>query len=270
VIPDDNKSAMAITAKGPINLAIEITLIVPVYEEEDNIIPFLAEVKKKLTVPHRIVIFFDDDQDGTLKRKEDILQIDPTVVFTKNERGRGIINALRTGFEVANTRYIVPIMADLSDTPETIVAMYHKISDGYDLVVASRYCQGGKKVGGPFIKYLLSITANITLHKLTKIPIHDMTNAFIMYRKDVLDKINIRSTGGFEITMELIARAYILGCKITEVPTINRERAAGRSNFKMLHWIGKYLYWYFYILIFSCVNRVNAHFLRDTHKSALK
>jgi hypothetical protein len=94
-----------------------------------------------------------------------------------------------------------------------------------------------------------------------------MTNAFIMYRKEILDKINIRSEGGFEITMELIARAYILGCKITEVPTINRERAAGKSHFKIMKWIIKYLYWYFYILIFSCVNRVNAHFLRDTHKA---
>lgn len=262
-----NKSTPAVTTEVTSDPRIEITLVVPVYEEEENILPFLTEVKCKLTVPHRIIIIFDNDRDGTLKRKQEILKVDQTIVFVKNEYGRGIVNAFKTGFSSAGTRYVVPIMADLSDTPETINSMYEKMCEGYDLVVASRYCQGGKKIGGSFIKYLLSLTANITLHKLTKIPIHDMTNAFIMYRKAILDQINIRSTGGFEITMELIARAYILGCKITEVPTINRERAAGKSHFKMMQWIIKYLYWYFYILIFSYVNRVNAHFMRDTQKA---
>jgi dolichol-phosphate mannosyltransferase len=262
-----DKSTPLPTAGAIADSRIEITLLVPVYNEEENILPFLTEVKSKLTLPHRIIIIFDDDRDGTLTRRQEILQTDPTIVFIKNEHGRGIVNAFKTGFSTAATRYIVPIMADLSDTPETILAMYEKICEGYDLVVASRYCRGGKKVGGPFIKYLLSLTANITLHKLTKIPIHDMTNAFIMHKKEILDKISIRSTGGFEITMELIARAYILGCKIAEVPTINRERTAGKSHFKVMKWIAKYFYWYFYILIFSCVNRINAHFVRDSQKA---
>jgi len=265
--PGSNGSGRAVAATVSADTA-EITLIVPVYNEEENILPFLTEVKSRLRLPHRIIIVFDDDRDGTLKRRQEILQLDPTILFLKNEHGRGVINAFKTGFSNASTRYIVPIMADLSDTPETIAAMHDKICEGYDLVVASRYCPGGKKIGGPFIKYLLSLTANITLHKLTKIPIHDMTNAFIMHKKEILDKINIRSTGGFEITMELIARACILGCKITEVPTTNRERAAGKSNFKFMQWILKHLYWYFYILIFSCVNRINSHFVRDTHRPA--
>jgi dolichol-phosphate mannosyltransferase len=264
VTQGSNKSTPEVTPDP----RVEITLIVPVYEEEENIIPFLIEVRSKLTLPHQIVVIFDEDRDGTLKRKQEILQIYPTIVFLKNEHGRGIVNAFKTGFANTSTRYVVPIMADLSDTPETIIAMYAIMCEGYDLVVASRYCQGGKKIGGPFIKYLLSLTANITLHKLTKIPIHDMTNAFIMYKTEILDKINIKSTGGFEITMELIAKAYILGCKITEVPTINRERAAGKSRFKIIRWIGKYIYWYFYIVIFSFVNRINAHFVRDAQKSA--
>jgi hypothetical protein len=66
--------------------------------------------------------------------------------------------------------------------------------------------------------------------------------------------------------MELIAKAYILGYRITEVPTINRERATGKSNFRLIKWIRNYLYWYFYILIYSIVRRLNAHYLRDTQK----
>lgn len=267
VVQTGSKSAPIAASDAIVASGIEITLIVPVYDEDENILPFLSEVKAQITLPHRIIIVFDSDHDSTLTRKHEILQIDPTIIFAKNEHGRGIINAFKTGFATASTRYVVPIMADLSDTPATVVTMYEKMLEGYDLVVASRYCRGGKKVGGPFIKYILSLIGNLTLHKLTQIPIHDMTNAFIMYKRELIEKINIRSTGGFEITMELIARAYILGCKITEVPTINRERAAGKSQFKMVAWILKYLYWYFYILLFSLVNRVNTHFVRDTHRT---
>jgi dolichol-phosphate mannosyltransferase len=63
--------------------------------------------------------------------------------------------------------------------------------------------------------------------------------------------------------MELIAKAYILGYKITEVPTTNRDRRTGRSNFRLIKWIRNYTYWYFYILIYSIVRRINAHYLGD-------
>jgi glycosyltransferase involved in cell wall biosynthesis len=245
---------------------VEVTLIVPVYEEQDNIVPFVREVKKHVHLAHCICIVYDHPEDSTLLKREEVLAIDPTVKFIKNNLGNGIINAFRTGFEVSHTKYIVAIMADLSDTPETIGAMYDKIQEGYDLVVASRYCKGGRKVGGPWLKYWLSKTANMSLHKLTGIPTHDMTNAFIIHKRDILNQINIRSTGGFEVTMEIIAKSFILGASIAEVPTINQDRAAGSSKFRILKWIGKYLYWYSYIVVFSLVNRINNRYLADTRR----
>lgn len=258
--PVNNRSVHAVDSE------VEITLVVPVYEEEENIVPFVEEVKAMLNIPYQIVIVYDHDTDSTLNKRDAVLAIDPTVAFVRNAGGSGVINAFRTGFNVAKTRYVVPVMADLSDTPATIALMHQKVLEGYDLVVGSRYCAGGRKIGGPYVKYLLSLIANLSLHKITKIPTHDMTNAFIMYKKEVLDNIYIRSSGGFEVTMELIAKAYILGYRITEVPTINRERATGKSNFRLIKWIRNYLYWYFYILIYSIVRRLNAHYLRDTQK----
>jgi len=242
---------------------VEITLVVPVYNEDRNIVHLIQEIKKKVNHLHQIVIIFDHEDDTTLRKRDALLAIDSTIVFVRNTKG-GVISAFRTGFDAARSQFVVPIMADLSDTPSTVPEMYRKICEGYDLVVGSRYCEGGSKIGGPYVKYLLSLIANLSLHWLTGIPTHDMTNAFVMYRKEVLENIYLRSSGGFEITMELIAKAYILGYRITEVPTINRERAEGKSNFKLLKWIGNYLYWYFYILIYSIVRSLNAHYLRDT------
>ncbi|MBI4821095.1 MAG: glycosyltransferase [Deltaproteobacteria bacterium] len=259
-------STTDVPASEPSPQETEISLVVIVQDEEENIVPFITEVHDHMTLPHQICIVFDSDDDTTLRKKDEVLRISPNAVFVKNELGKGVINAFKTGFGVAKAPYVVPIMADLSDTPETINLMYAKIREGYDLVVGSRYCPGGKKIGGPFLKYLLSYLANMSLHWLTGIPTHDMTNAFIMHRKEILDQIHIRSTGGFEITMEIIAKSIILGAKVTEVPTINRERVGGKSKFKILKWMVKYLYWYFYILGFSVIHRITAHYLEDTRK----
>jgi dolichol-phosphate mannosyltransferase len=259
-----------ITMTGYNNEKVEITLVVPVYDEEENIVPFVKEVKSHLNISHRICIIYDDQDDTTLRKRDEVLAIDPTALFIQNTLGNGVINALKTGFSISNTRYIVAIMADLSDTPETINSMYAKIQDGYDLVVASRYCPGGKKIGGPLMKNILSRIGNLSLHYLSRIPTHDMTNAFIIHKKEVLDQINIRSNGGFEVTMEIIAKTFILGNRVTEVPTINRNREAGKSKFRIVSWIMKYIYWYFYILVFSIIKRLWSLYQKDTKKAFVR
>jgi glycosyltransferase involved in cell wall biosynthesis len=233
----------------------ELTLVVPVYDEAENIVPFLQEVVTKIQIPHQALVIYDDDADSTLHRMGEAQATHGNVVFVKNSFGRGVINAFRTGFAAARTPFIVPIMADLSDTPETVKPMYTKILEGYDLVVGSRYAPGGRKIGGPRLKNILSRFANRSLHLISDIPTHDMTNAFIMYRRELIDEIEITSTGGFEITMEIIAKAYQGGYRISEVPTVNRDRSAGKSKFHLFRWILQYLYWYTYIVVFSLIRK---------------
>ncbi|MCC7371282.1 MAG: glycosyltransferase [Chloroflexi bacterium] len=240
-----------------------VTLLIPVYYEQDNIVPLFEQIREYVTVPHVCIVVYDSQDDPTLLRRDDVLAIDPDARFVKNAFGKGIINAMKTGFAAASTPYIVPLMADLSDSPATVDKMYAKILEGYDLVVASRYVKGGRKIGGPLLKYILSRLANTTLHHLSGLPIHDMTNAFIIHKKSILDQISIRSQGGFEFTMEIIAKTYVLGYKLAEVPTTNRDRNSGASNFKLWSWIVHYLYWYVYILVYSISNRVNEHYVRD-------
>lgn len=225
----------------------EISLIIPVYNEHHTIVDLLDEIEEKVSSSYIAYIIFDHDDDTTLSRREEIHEKFENIHFVKNAYGPGVIGAFKTGFDSADTKYIVPIMADLSDMPESINVMYDNIKD-YDLVVASRYMKGGAKIGGPRIKYYLSRLSNLFLYLFTDLPLHDITNAFIMYRKEVIKSINIESQGGFEITMEIIAKSYKKGFRMTEVPTINRDRAAGKSNFKMLTWMKNYLYWFFYIL----------------------
>jgi len=139
-------------------------------------------------------------------------------------------------------------MADGSDEYQAVDGMYERIREGYGIVVGSRYMQGGQQIGGPFLKGLMSRMAGISLHYLTGIPTHDISNSFRMYSRQVLNNIKIESTGGFELGMEITVKAYGLGYKITEIPTTWKDRSAGKSKFKLWAWLPKYLHWYFYLL----------------------
>ena len=120
------------------------------------------------------------------------------------------------------------------------------------ILCGSRYMKNGKKIGGPILKTLLSRLAGLSLYHLFKIPTHDATNAFKMYRKKIFSKIQIKSTGGFEYSLEIIIKAYKLGYNIAEIPSVWKDREEGKSNFKMLQWLPKYILTY--SLIFKNFN----------------
>jgi hypothetical protein len=119
---------------------------------------------------------------------------------------------------------------------------------GYDIVCASRYMRGGQQIGGPWLKKLLSRLAGVSLHWLIGFPTHDATNAFRAYRRSVLAETPIESQGGFEYSLEITAKAFAAGRRITEVPSTWRDRSAGQSRFKLRAWLPQYLRWYFFAL----------------------
>ena len=138
-------------------------------------------------------------------------------------------------------------MADLCDDPFTIKEMYKKINNGYDVVCGSRYMPEGSRIGGPKLKAFFSRFVGVSLHYLIRIPTRDIANAFKLYRKNIFDKIEIKSNG-FEVSMEMPLRAYFKGYSITEVPTVWQERKSGKSHFKIIRLAPRYFKWYIWAL----------------------
>lgn len=218
-----------------------ITIVIPVYNEGENIKTAVERIEKEVKVPFKINIIYDFDEDTTLVPAREL-----NVNLIKNKYGRGVLNAIKTGLETAESEFVVVTMADLSDPPEVINEMVNSAEKyNSDIVCGSRYMPGGKQIGGPLIKGLMSRCAGLSLHYLAKLPVHDATNSFKLYRKSFLDTVEIESTGGFELGIELVVKAFKNGCKITEVPTTWHDRTAGESNFKLIEWLPKYLKWYF-------------------------
>jgi len=112
------------------------------------------------------------------------------------------------------------------------------------VAAASRYMAGGQQVGGPLVKGVLSRTAGRSLRLFARLGTRDATNSFKAYSTSFVREVGIDSRDGFEIGIELTAKAKRLRLPVAEIPTIWLDRPAGVSNFKVAEWIPKYLRWY--------------------------
>jgi dolichol-phosphate mannosyltransferase len=221
-----------------------LAIIIPVYNEAENITATLESIRERIRTPHTIYIVYDFEEDTTLPVAKALAESMP-VRFIKNPV-RGVASAIKTGLQNADGEYLLVSMADMSDDYAKVDSMYKLMEDGYDLVCGSRYMQGGGQIGGPLLKKLFSRAAGLTLHYIAGIPTHDATNSFKMYRKSMVDAITIESRQGFEIGIELLVKAYSMNYKITELPCVWTDRTAGKSRFKLFKWLPSYLRWYFY------------------------
>ena len=226
-----------------------LDIVVPVYNEGETIGKLLDEIRDKVKTKVCVLIVYDFEEDstvGAVRKIHDLYGF--SISLVKNRYGRGALNAIKTGLESSAAEAVLVNMADLSDDLTKVDEMYALVQNGFDLVCGSRYMRGGRQIGGPLLKKILSRVAGVSLHYLSCIPTHDVTNSFKMYTRKVLDRFEIKSGGGFELGMELTVKAFVNGCKVGEVPTTWYDRTKGTSNFKMWSWMPRYIHWYLYCL----------------------
>ena len=239
---------------GPMRLGI----VVPVYNEERYITRLFDGIREKISTPKKVTLIYDSDEDTTLPVVRSVKgRYDFEIELVKNRYGKGALNAIKTGLEMSDEAWVLVTMADLSDDLSCVDSMCEIAKNGVDIVCGSRYMRGGKQIGGPLLKRTLSRMAGVSLHYLTGIPTHDVTNSFKLYTRKMLQEFKIESTGGFELGMELTVKAFTHGYTIAELPSVWLDRMEGQSNFKMWSWMPRYIHWYLY-----CIKRT---WLRRTH-----
>jgi glycosyltransferase involved in cell wall biosynthesis len=227
----------------------EVDFVMPVFNEGANIARALDEIDRNVPLSKRVLVVYDFDEDDTVPAVRALQPRYPWVELHKNTLGRGVVHAVRAGIAATKAEVVIVTMADLSDDLAVVPEMVRKITrDGFDIVCASRYMPGGRQVGGPWLKGMMSRTAGVSLYWLAGLPTHDATNAFRAYRRSVLTEFPIESRGGFAYSLEVTAKAFAAGKRITEVPSTWRDRSAGESRFRLRAWLPHYLKWYFYAL----------------------
>jgi len=225
--------------------APRVTVVIPAYSEGPGIAQVLDRLIESVTLACEVLVVVDFPEDTTVPVVETYGDREqPSVRVVVNGYGRGPAHAIRYGIHQAQAPVIVVTMADGCDDPRQIDDLTRLVERGVVVAAASRYMPGGQQVGGRLIKTMLSRNAGRTLHWFARVGTRDATNSFKAYDRAFVERVGIESRDGFEIGLELTAKARRMRLPVAEIPTIWLDRQAGVSNFKIARWLPKYLHWY--------------------------
>lgn len=219
-------------AKGVVSL--DLSIIIPSFNEKDNIRPIVKRIHQAMsrTSVEYDIWFVDDSSDETVRVLEDVASEDKLVHVHHRVDERGLASAVVKGFGLASGRYLVVMDADLQHPPELLPEIFEKLNDGIDIVIPSRFVDGGSDGGlGPFRKFVswtARVIGQIALHRLRNIS--DCTSGFFGLRREVLSGADLNPIG-WKILIELLVKGHYR--TVHELAYAFLARDAGESKMSM-------------------------------------
>jgi glycosyltransferase involved in cell wall biosynthesis len=201
-----------------------ISVVVPVFDEQDNLRPLYEQITQTLDAGHSYEILFVDDgsRDDSFAVLAELQKADPKVRVIRFRRNFGQTAALSAGFEHARGRIIVALDADLQNDPADIPSMVARLDDGFDVVSGWR-----KKRHDNVTRRLPSRMANGLISRMTGVKLHDYGCTLKAYRKEALAETKLYG----EMHRFIPALASWNGAKVTEMVVNHRPRTAGVAKY---------------------------------------
>jgi len=232
---------------------MKLSVVIPAHNEEGAIAQTVRDLDDCLTaegIDHEILIINDHSTDGTAKILAGLCRSGKTVKSLNNEDAPGFGRAVRSGLEQFTGDAVAIFMADASDLPEDLVRFYRTLlAEDVECVFGSRFIKGGKTVDYPWPKLVLNRMANRFIRLLFGMPYNDTTNAFKLYRREVIVGLQPILSPHFNITVELPLKAIIRGYTYRIVPNSWINRKTGASKLKIKEMGARYLFIVLYCLI---------------------
>lgn len=234
---------------------MKLSIVIPAYNEEESIsetIDQIEEAFSKVNIDHEIFIVNDNSKDNTLQVLKELSQKYPSVTYETNAGPNGFGYAVRYGLERFSGDCVAVMMADLSDSPYDLIRYYTTMIEGnYDCVFGSRFMKGGKVIDYPIVKKIINRVANFIIRMVMRIKYNDTTNAFKLYKREVIDGVKPILSPHFNLTIELPLKAIIRGYSYTVVPNSWTNRKYGVSKLKIKEMGSRY----FFILVYCFVEK---------------
>ncbi len=233
---------------------MKLSIVIPAYNEEGSITETLLKLYEtllKYKVDHEIVVVNDNSKDNTEKILSELKAQIPSLNYFTNEGPNGFGYAVRYGLDRFTGDCVAVMMADLSDDPEDLIRYYNKMQEGFDCVFGSRWIKGGKVIDYPWLKKIINRVANTIVRIFIGIRYNDTTNAFKLYRKEVITGLKPFLSPHFNLTLELPLKAIIRGYSYSIIPNSWTNRKYGESKLKIKEMGSRY----FFILMYCWIEK---------------
>jgi dolichol-phosphate mannosyltransferase len=212
-----------------------VCVVLPTYNERENLESMSAAILAAL--PEATLLIVDDSSpDGTGELADTIAAREPRVHVLHRPAKQGLGVAYRHGFrwalDRAEVRAVVQMDADFSHDPNDLPRLLAPLMADADLVLGTRYIRGGRVVGWPLHRQLISRAGTIFARTVLLLPYRDLTGGFKAWRRELLDAIRLRdaNASGYGFQIETTWWAHRRGARISQLPIVFRERVAGRSK----------------------------------------
>jgi dolichol-phosphate mannosyltransferase len=237
---------------------MKLSLVIPAHNEEGCIKDTLLKLSATLNlkaIPHELLVINDNSQDQTEAILIQLQKELPVLRYINNPPPNGFGLAVRKGLGNFDGDVVAVVMADGSDLPEDVVKFYETIQKGYDCVFGTRFKGNAKVVAYPKFKLILNRIVNFGIRMLFRLKYNDITNAFKMYRAEVIPGLKPFLSHHFNLTVELPLKAIIRGYSYTVVPNSWLNRCAGESKLKIKEMGSRYLFIILYCFIEKWLSR---------------
>lgn len=241
-----------------------LSVVIPAHNEAGSIPSALRGVYAALTaagVDHEIVVVDDHCTDNTAEVVGALAADEvPTARVVANPGKGGFGLAVRCGLEHTSGDAVAVMMADLSDSPEDLVTFWRTMQrTGADCVFGTRFSKGGRVIDYPATKLRINRVANLAIRLLFGLRYDDVTNAFKMYRREVIDGVQPLLSHHFNLTVEIPLKAIVRGYSYAVVPNSWTNRSHGESKFKVKEMGSRYTFIILYCLLERALSRGDYH-----------
>jgi dolichol-phosphate mannosyltransferase len=234
---------------------MKLSIVMPAYNEEESItetVETLVEALSNTDIPYELLVVNDNSKDKTEAVLQSLSSKYHSLKYVTNPGPNGFGYAIRYGLDRFSGDCVAIMMADLSDSPSDLIAYYQAMkTQNVDCVFGSRWMKGGKVIDYPAMKKIINRVANRIIRLVMNIGYNDTTNAFKLYKKEVIEGIQPILSPHFNLTIELPLKAIIRGFSYTVVPNSWTNRKYGESKLKIKEMGSRY----FFILMYCFIEK---------------
>ena len=241
---------------------MRLSVIIPAHNEEGSITETVKPLITTLSaeaIDHEVLVVNDGSTDQTEAVLHNLQAIYPTLHYVNNQGPSGFGFAVRKGLDYYTGDAVAIFMGDGSDSPQDVARCLRKLQEGYDCVFGSRFIKGSQIIDYPPHKLVLNRLANLFVRTLFNLGYNDTTNAFKLYRREVIEGSQPLISKHFNLTVELPLKAIIRGYSYAVIPISWTNRTSGISKLKIREMGSRYLFIVLYLFLEKHLSQGDYH-----------